>query len=45
MMHIVQVRSSEEAKNNNFWESCHKFHLEIQILIKPGEGRSGKWTQ
>jgi len=38
--HVVQLSSWEEAKNNKLWESYHKFHLDTEILVRPGEGRS-----
>jgi len=46
MWHALQVHSWEEDKNTKiFPESYHKFHLEIQILIRPGEGGSRKQNQ
>jgi hypothetical protein len=37
MWHDVQVHSWEEEHNKMLWESSH---LEIQILVRPGKGRS-----
>jgi hypothetical protein len=34
----------KSKKKNKIWESYHKFHLKIKILVRPGEGRSIKWT-
>jgi hypothetical protein len=39
MCHVVQVHSWEEAKDIKIWESYHKFHFEIQIYVRPSEGR------
>jgi hypothetical protein len=39
--HVVQVFSLEEAQNKKIWES---FHLEIQILVILGKGKSSEQT-
>jgi hypothetical protein len=38
---LYKFISWEEAQNNKLWES---YHLEIQILVRPGKGRSSEQT-
>ena len=39
MWHVVQVISWEEAQKYKIWEI---YHLEIQILVRPGKDRSSE---